>query len=573
MELPVGGVYNMTSYNPKLKNKNSKLIISSSLKINGNLGGNVNLNSNTSNITNVTADVFQTSDIQINKPKTSLKNISSDAGLTSKEHMVFVDTTSGSVNVFLPSDPEIYQQYVIKKCDTSANYVTIYTPTKQEAILSGNLAINLNDYFGYSVALNSVGNIALVGAYQDEAAATLSTGLAYVFISGNSGWSNQATLSGSLATASSDNFGYSVALNSVGDVALINARTDEPPSFSSTGLVYVFRSASDGWLEESILSGSLATGSADYFGNSVALNSVGNIALVGADNDEAITSGNSSGLAYVFVSGNDGWFEQAILSGSLATVTNDYFGNYVSLNSAGDTALIGAKADEPSGTVNNGLAYVFKSGSNGWSQQTILSGTLAVATGDNFGYSVALNSTGDMALVGATGDEPTGTTGNGLAYLFKSGSNGWSQETIFSGSLATVAGDNFGYSLAINSVGDTVVIGARDDELSGTTGNGVVYVFKSASSGWQEITRVTGSLATSSADYFGASIAINSSGTKFIVGANGDEAPGRDLSSGVAYIFDNTVTPVVDSKYYYNLTGSYESVRITYDGNGNWHII
>ncbi len=563
----------MTSYNPKLKNKNNKLKISSSVKINGNLSGNINLTSNTLNTSTTKTQVFQTTGVELVKPKTSLRNVSDDTLLTKDDHMVFVNTTNKNISITLPNNLNTAQQYIIKKCDTSANYITIHTPTRQEAILSGTLATGSNDNFGFSVALNSAGVLAIVGAYTDESGSVNSTGLAYIYRSGSGGWTQESILSGSLTTSGSDNFGYSVALNSVGDIALVNAFLDEPPAFSNTGLVYVFRSGSGGWFEESVLSGSLATQSSDNFGSSITLNSAGNIALIGAHQDEAVTAGASSGLAYVFVSGNDGWFQQAILSGSLATVTNDYFGNYVSLNSVGDIALIGAKSDEPSGTVGNGLAYVFKSSSNGWSQQTILSGTLAVSAGDNFGYSVALNSAGDMALVGATGDEPVGTIGGGLAYLFKSSSNGWSQETIFSGSLATTTNDGFGYSLAINSNGDTVVIGARDDELSGTIGNGVVYIFKSASDGWQETNRIIGSLATSSSDYFGASIAINSSGTRFIVGANGDEAPAAAAASGLAYVFDNTIIPVVDGKYYYNLTGSYKSVKIAYDGNGNWYII
>jgi hypothetical protein len=164
----------------------------------------------------------------------------------------------------------------------------------------------------------------------------------------------------------------------------------------------------------------------------------------------------------------------------LATNINDQFGISVAMNSAGDRVVVGAWQDERiGGSSAEGLAYVFVSGTGGWTQQQIFSGSLAVDGGDNFGISVTMNATGDRVVVGAYNDERSGgNAGSGLSYVLVSGTGGWTQQQIFSGSLATGTTDQFGISVAMNAAGDRVVVGAYNDEISeGNAGSGLAYVF------------------------------------------------------------------------------------------------
>jgi hypothetical protein len=420
---------------------------------------------------------------------------------------------------------------------------------KQSAILSGSLA-GSNDEFGGSIAINSNGNIIVVGAEDDERSGGSSTeGLAYIFTNGPNGWIQQHVLSGSLATGSSDNFGTSVAINSIGDRIVVGAWTDERISQTTghnEGLAYIFVSGSNGWIEQHILSGSLATGSSDQFGNSVAINSIGDRIVVGAQNDESSGGASGEGVAYIFVSGTSGWTQQHILSGSLATSSFDNFGSSVAINSFGDRVVVGSFRDERSSQSSGqdeGLAYIFVSGSNGWTEQHILSGSLATGSVDYFGHSVAINSLGDLVVVGAYQDERSSqSTGynEGLAYIFVSGSNGWIEQHILSGSLATGSNDYFGYSVAINSLGDLVVVGAYQDERSSqSTGynEGLAYEFVSGSNGWELRHIWSGSLAIDSNDNFGISVALNSTGNVIAIGAYQDEKSGATFE-GLAYVFE-----------------------------------
>jgi SH3-like domain-containing protein len=417
---------------------------------------------------------------------------------------------------------------------------------KEKQILSGTLATDLTDNFGYSVAMNSAGDRVIVGAWQDErSGGSGSSGLAYIYVSGTGGWNEQIVLSGSFAIDLNDNFGNSVAMNSAGDRVVIGARLDElGPASITQGLAYVFVSGAGGWSQQLIPTGTFATTS-DQFGSAVAMNSVGDRIIVGAQLDERSGGQISEGLAYIYVSGASGWVEQHILSGTLAVNSTDQFGNSVAMNSAGDRVIVGAGQDERSGgPLSEGLAYIFVSGTGGWTQQHVLSGTLATSSNEQFGNSVAMNSAGDRVVVGAYLDERVSQATNyneGLAYVFVSGTGGWSQQPIISGTFANNTDDWFGWSVAMNSAGDRIIVGARLDEITGSGGvgsSGLAYIFVSGTTGWtQQQPILSGSLATND-DQFGYSVAMNSAGDRVIVGAWRDEKSTSGNESGLAYVFN-----------------------------------
>jgi SH3-like domain-containing protein len=417
---------------------------------------------------------------------------------------------------------------------------------KEKQVLSGTLATDLTDNFGYSVAMNSAGDRVIVGAWQDErGGGSGSSGLAYIYVSGTGGWNEEQVLSGSFAIDLNDNFGNSVAMNSAGDRVVIGARLDElGPASITQGLAYVFVSGAGGWSQQLIPTGTFAITS-DQFGSAVAINSVGDRIIVGAQTDERSGGQISEGLAYIYVSGASGWVEQHILSGTLANNSTDQFGNSVAMNSAGDRVIVGAGQDERSGgPLSEGLAYIFVSGTGGWTQQHVLSGTLATSSNEQFGNSVAMNSAGDRVVVGAYLDERVSQATNyneGLAYVFVSGTGGWSQQPIISGTFANNTDDWFGWSVAMNSAGDRIIVGARLDEITGSGGvgtSGLAYIFVSGTTGWtQQQPILSGSLAAND-DQFGYSVAMNSAGDRVIVGAWQDERSGGSGSSGLAYIFN-----------------------------------
>ena len=203
------------------------------------------------------------------------------------------------------------------------------------------------DYFGYSVAL--AGDTALVGAYADDVGATDDQGSAYVFTRSGTSWSQQAQLTAGDGAAG-DCFGYSVAL--AGDTALVGAYVNDVGAAVDQGSAYVFTRSGATWSQQAQLTaGDGAAG--DYFGYSVAL--AGDTALVGAYLND-VGANADQGSAYVFTRSGATWSQQAQLTAGDGAAADD-FGHSVAL--AGDTALVGAVADDVGAAADQGSAYVF----------------------------------------------------------------------------------------------------------------------------------------------------------------------------------------------------------------------
>jgi hypothetical protein len=235
----------------------------------------------------------------------------------------------------------------------------------------------------------------------------------------------------------------------------------------------------------------------DSFGYPVAIS--GTTAIV-AEADHA----DRAGRVDVFTKTATGWIQNAELKGS-DTVAFDGFGDSVAVS--GSMAIVGANGHSNKA----GRAYVFVKTVSGWKQTAELKASDSVADA-NFGVSVAIS--GTSAIVGANNH-----LGGGRAYVFTKTAGGWKQAAVLKGS-DTVAGDEFGYSVAIS--GTSAIVGADF--------HGSAYVFTKTAGGWKQAAEFESS--DSAPDMFGYSVAI--SGTSAIVGAD-FHGP-----AGSAYVFTKT---------------------------------
>jgi glutamate synthase domain-containing protein 3 len=167
----------------------------------------------------------------------------------------------------------------------------------------------------------------------------------------------------------------------------------------------------------------------------------------------------------------------------------------------------------------------------------ILTGSLAVDANDNFGSSVATSADGKTIIVGTPQDELSGTAGYGVVYVYDRVGSSFNQVGILTGSLAVDASDFFGSSVATSADGKTIIVSARQDEIGATTSTGVVYVFDRVGNSFNQVGILTGSLAVDANDSFGNSVATSADGKTIVVGATRDE-PGATQGTGVVYVFD-----------------------------------
>ncbi len=214
--------------------------------------------------------------------------------------------------------------------------------------------------------------------------------------------------------------------------------------------------------------------------------------------------------------------------------TGDQFGYSVALS--GDTAVIGARfaGDDVNG-LESGSAYVFTRSGTIWRQQAKLTAPDGEAR-DWFGVRVAIS--GDTAVITADADDDdVNGVDSGSAYVFHRSGTTWSlQAKLTAGDGAPV--DLFGYSVALS--GDTVVFGAKfdDDDVNGVD-SGSAYVFTRSGTTWSPQARLHAADGAAG-DQFGYSVAI--SGDTAMITASADDDDVNGIDSGSAYVFTRSGT-------------------------------
>ena len=151
----------------------------------------------------------------------------------------------------------------------------------------------------------------------------------------------------------------------------------------------------------------------------------------------------------------------------------DYSGSSVAMNDVGDTIIIGAHLNDGNGDAS-GQARVFTLTDGAWNQ--VGDDIDGEAAGDWSSYSVAMNDVGDTVIIGAPLNDGNGDD-SGQARVFTLIDGAWNQ--VGGDIEGEAANDYFGWSVAMNNVGDTVIIGAAYNDGNGED-SGHVRVFRSA---------------------------------------------------------------------------------------------
>jgi hypothetical protein len=199
----------------------------------------------------------------------------------------------------------------------------------------------------------------------------------------------------------------------------------------------------------------------------------------------------------------------------------DISGRSVSMSSDGNTVAIGATLNSGNGT-EAGHVRIYTWSGSAWAQKGIdIDGE---AAGDHSGTSVSLSSDGNTVAIGAPNNDGNGTNaGHVRIYSW----NGFIWEQKGADIDGEAEGDRSGESISLSSDGNTVAIGAKYND--GITGNnndnrGHVRVYSWNGSVWvQKGTDIDGE---SMYDQSGASVSLSSDGNTVAIGATLNSANG-----------------------------------------------
>ena len=387
------------------------------------------------------------------------------------------------------------------------------TPTETKIIASDGA---YDERFGRDTAISGNGLYAISGAYWDGDNGSRA-GAAYIYEKSGNTWPQQAKIFASDAQLESW-FGESVAINSDGTYAVVGA-SQEDTNGVQAGAAYIYTRSGSTWTQQQKIVGT-DTGQYDYFGGQVAINDDATYIAVAAPYEMAV---------YIFTRSGSTWTQQAKCQ-PLDGPFNTQFGTSLEINSDG-TYFIAGDTQKAGG----GAAYVFTRSGSTWTQQAkIVSSDLQAS--DYFGYDVALNSDATYAIVGA-GFEDGGagdpTSNAGAAYIYTRSGSTWTEQAKIQANDVT-ANAYFGVGTSMNSSGDRVIIGAY-----GLNNNiGSVYIFQRAGSTWTQQAKLRGSDANAVSGSGGLKNVSMSDDGNTVIYAHYYQTVNGVSGVGAAYIFE-----------------------------------
>ena len=147
---------------------------------------------------------------------------------------------------------------------------------------------------------------------------------------------------------------------------------------------------------------------------------------------------------------------------------------------------------------------------------------------DNY-YSSAFTEDRSVLIIG----HPADTRGQGIVYVFMYNDNTWNLEAKLEASFR-INDSFFGQSVSISDDGKHIAVGTLHVEHKKYNNTGV-YVFVKLLNGWFEETQIINQLNTNAS--FGYSVALNSEGNKLVIGSPNLSDNCKDVK-GVAYIYN-----------------------------------
>ncbi len=317
-----------------------------------------------------------------------------------------------------------------------------------------------------------------------------------------------------------DDFGYPVAISEDGTTLVVGASGDN----SESGSVYVYRWNGTSWIEIKIMASDGAAN--DGFGSGVAVSGNGTTLVIGAWMDD--TNGINTGSAYVFRWNGSSYVEVQEITAGTDGAEDDWFGYSVAISADGTIIVVGANFDDDNGNAT-GSAYVYRW--NGSSYELAQKRTATdCAAGDRFGYSVAISADGTVLMVG--------TANSRSAYAYRWNGSLYEHEQIITASDGAAG---FGDTVAVSGDGATLVVGASYDNSSA----GSAFVYRWNGSSYEELPKLTASDGIAG-DRFGYGVAISADSTTLMVGAV--MGTGVVSGSGSAYVFRWNGSSYVESR-------------------------
>lgn len=307
-----------------------------------------------------------------------------------------------------------------------------------------------SDYSGYALALSGDGFTVAIGAHGNDGNGTSSGHVRVYDLQGNTWTKVGQDIDGQ---AGSDQSGFSVAISDDGTTVAVGANKNDGNALQQSGHVRVFGYVDDDNEWKQIGQDIRGEAIGDESGSSVAMSWDGSRVAIGAPFNHG--NGYHSGQVRVFyLKPSDNQWTQ--LGDDInGEAIGDQAGRRVAMSKDGSVVAIGGHQNDDNGS-NSGHVRIY----------ALLNDEIWVkvgqdidgeAAGDDSGASVDLSRDGSVVVIGAWGNDESGSN-SGHARVYSLVGNEWFK--IGQDINGENPGDRFGSSVAISDDGSTVAIGA-----------------------------------------------------------------------------------------------------------------
>jgi hypothetical protein len=152
---------------------------------------------------------------------------------------------------------------------------------------------------------------------------------------------------------------------------------------------------------------------------------------------------------------------------------------------------------------------------------------------DNFGYVVNITPDGTRAFISSLYNGDSNLTNPGIVYIYTVENN----SLIYEDQLISVdpaSNEFYGNSLASSNDGSVLVVGCSEDNYSGYSKSGSIYIYERTGVSWTQIQQIFNPNPINDGG-FGHSVSISGDGNTIVVGA-----PFDSLQRGTTYVYEKT---------------------------------
>jgi hypothetical protein len=290
------------------------------------------------------------------------------------------------------------------------------------------------------------------------------------------------------------------------------------------GAVRVYEYNGTNWVQIGQTLMGVAGGTQDRFGNSVKISADGNRIVVGSLGYSSL-SANQDGAVYVFQFNGTVWSQ---LGNRIDAIeANELLGYSVSMNSSGDIIVAGAQAFDGSGN-GLGCVRVYKFDGLDWQQQG--QNIVGLNNFERIGESVDITSLGEKVVVGGI------NTSSGVVRVYENIVSNWTQ--VGSDIVGESNGDEFGSSVAISNDGLRVICGAP---MGGNASVGYVKVYQTDVNNWSQVgQKIEGENNGSQVGGYDG-VDISDFHDKIIIGERHNDSNGNSCGKGRVFYYNNNI--------------------------------